>query len=96
MRQILSGLVGSANRAQYPQVFQTAPKASLQFAIEVVQNNDGTRYVQAHLGDTDILLGGCSNVKCDIETVKTYLASVATLDVPTVCNSKTSSIHLYQ
>ena len=36
MRQILSGLVGATNRGLYPQVFQTAPKASLQFAIEVI------------------------------------------------------------
>jgi len=52
----------------------------------VVLNNDGTKSVMAHLGDNDIVLGGCTSTKCDIETFKTYLASVATIDVPTVCN----------
>ena len=36
MRLLLSGLMGKANRQQYPQVFQTAPTPSLHFAIEVV------------------------------------------------------------
>jgi hypothetical protein len=88
MRMLLSGLMGKDNRAQYPQVFQTAPKPSLQFAIEVVQNNDGTKYVSAHLGDNDVILGGCANVKCDINAFVGYLQKVATLDVPTVCAAK--------
>lgn len=29
MRMLLSGIMGKANRAQYPQIFQTAPKPSL-------------------------------------------------------------------
>lgn len=97
MRQLLSALMGKTNRAQFPQVFQTAPKPSLQFAIEVIQNNDGTKSVAAHLGDNDIVLGGCANTKCDIELFKTYLASVATIDVPTVCNgSKKQNMQFYQ
>ena len=36
MRLLLSGIMGKLNRAQYPSVFQTAPKPSLQFAIEVI------------------------------------------------------------
>jgi hypothetical protein len=79
--------MGKLNRAQYPQVFQTAPKPSLQFALEVIQNNDGTKSVAAHLSDVDIVLGGCGTTKCDINTFKTYLKSVATQDVPTVCGS---------
>ena len=96
MRMLLSGLVGSTNRGLYPQVFQAEPKPSLQFAIEIVQNTDNTKYVQAHLGDKDLILGGCTSVKCDIETFKTYLASVAKLDVPTVCASQLNKMELYQ
>jgi hypothetical protein len=96
MRQLLSGVIGKTNRAQYPQVFQTAPKPSLQFAIEVILNNDGTKSVAAHLGDNDIILGGCTTAKCDLEAFKTYLTSVATLDVPTVCATKQSRMGLYQ
>ena len=95
MRQILSGLVGKFNRAAYPQVFQTAPTPSLHFAIEVILNSDGTKSVSAHLGDNDIILGGCTKTKCDIELFKTYLTSVATMEVPTVCNAK-SSIEIYE
>jgi len=91
MRLLLSGLMGKENRAQYPQVFQTVPKPSLQFALEVVLNNDGTKTVAAHLSDVDIVLGGCTNTKgCDINAFKQYLAKVATLDVPTVCAAKSS------
>jgi hypothetical protein len=36
MRLLLSGIMGKQNRAQYPQVFQTPPKPSLQFAVEVI------------------------------------------------------------
>jgi hypothetical protein len=50
--------------------------------------------VQAHLGDNDIVLGGCTNTKCDIEAFKTYLATVATIDVPTACANK--QMQLYQ
>lgn len=92
MRLLLSGMMGKANRQQYPQVFQTAPKPSLQFALEVLQNTDGTKSVTAHLSDVDIVLGGCSNTKCDINTFKNYLKTVATQDVPTVCNAKTSHV----
>jgi hypothetical protein len=69
-------------------VFQTAPKPSLQFALEVIQNNDGTKSVAAHLSDVDIVLGGCGNTKCDINKFKTYLQNVATLDVPKVCGGQ--------
>ena len=86
MRMLISALMGKANRAQYPQVLQAAPKPSLHFAVEVILNSDGTKTVSAHLGDNDFILGGCGNTKCDIETFKAYLTSVATLDVPTVCN----------
>ena len=87
MRLLLSGIMGKQNRAQYPQVFQTAPKPSLQFAIEVIQNNDGTKTVAAHLSDVDIVLGGCGTTKCDISAFSGYLKTVATQDVPTVCAS---------
>lgn len=94
MRMLLSGLMGKDNRAQYPQVFQTAPKPSLQFALEVTVNTDGTKYVSAHLSDVDVVLGGCANTKgCDINAFKAYLAKVATMDVPTVCNPKSSSFY---
>jgi hypothetical protein len=92
MRMLLSGLMGKENRAQYPQIFQTVPKPSLQFAFEVIVNNDGTKSVAAHLSDVDIVLGGCTNTKgCDINSFKQYLNKVATMDVPTVCNPKSST-----
>lgn len=97
MRMLLSGLMGKDNRAKYPQVFQTAPKPSLQFALEVIINNDGTKSVAAHLSDVDIVLGGCTSTKgCDINTFKQYLAKVATIDVPTVCSANSSSSTFYQ
>jgi hypothetical protein len=88
MRMLLSGLMGKANRAANPQVFDAAPKPSLQFAIEVIQNTDGTKVVKAHLGDNDVVLGGCSNTPCNIEAFKAYLTTVATKDVPTECSAK--------
>jgi hypothetical protein len=98
MRLLLSGIIGKQNSGLYPQVFQAAPKPSLlQFAVEVLQNTDGTKYVSAHLGDNDVILGGCSQTKCDIETFKTFLSSVATKDVTTECSAKTQrSFQMYQ
>lgn len=96
MRMLVSALMGKTNRGLYPQVLQAPPKPSLHFAIEVILNNDGTKTVSAHLGDNDFVLGGCANTKCDIETFKTYLASVATLDVPTVCsNGSKKNLSMY-
>jgi hypothetical protein len=93
MRMLLSGLMGKDNRAQYPQIFQTVPKPSLQFAFEVIVNTDGTKTVAAHLSDVDIVLGGCTNTKgCDINAFKQYLNKVANMDVPTVCNPKSHTV----
>ena len=51
----------------------------------------------AHLGDNDIVLGGCADTKCDIETFKTYLSSVAKIDVPTTCGvTKQYRMQFYQ
>jgi hypothetical protein len=56
-----------------------------------VNSADGTKTVTAHLSDVDIVLGGCTSTKgCDINTFKQYLNKVATIDVPTVCNPKTT------
>lgn len=96
MRLLLSGIMGKQNRAQYPQVFQTAPKPSLQFAVEVIQNNDGTKSVAAHLSDVDIVLGGCGSTKCDISAFNGYLKSVANQDVPSMCAGPKTSRAFYQ
>ena len=97
MRLLLSGIMGKQNRAQYPQVFQTPPKPSLQFAVEVIQNNDGTKSVAAHISDVDIVLGGCGSTKCDISAFNGYLKTVANIDVPAQCaGPKQSARSFYQ
>ena len=64
--------------------------------MEVIQNNDGTKSVAAHLSDLDIVLGGCGSTKCDIKDFNGYLKTVATIDVPTQCAGPKSSRAFYE